>query len=70
MMKTQPTLEAIKYRRGELALLDQKRLPQEFVYDACTNSEDAYDAIHVSIVSVESNLYSACSIIQILIYQQ
>ena len=45
MMKTHQTLEAIKYRRGELALLDQKRLPQEFVYDACMTSEDAFDAI-------------------------
>ncbi|MCA2960788.1 MAG: S-methyl-5-thioribose-1-phosphate isomerase [Silvanigrellales bacterium] len=39
------TLEAIKYHRGKLELLDQKRLPQEFVYDACTTSEEAFDAI-------------------------
>lgn len=39
------TLEAIKYRRGSLELLDQKRLPLEFVYDACLTSEEAFDAI-------------------------
>jgi methylthioribose-1-phosphate isomerase len=39
------TLEAIKYRRGSLELLDQKRLPQEFVYDACVSAEEGFDAI-------------------------
>jgi methylthioribose-1-phosphate isomerase len=40
-----PTLEAIRYRRGTLELLDQLRLPHEFVYDTVQTSEAAWEAI-------------------------
>lgn len=39
------TLEAIKYRRGELQLLNQILLPQQFVYDNVTTCEECFDAI-------------------------
>ena len=39
------TLEAIKYKRGELKLLNQIILPQQFVYDDITTCEECFDAI-------------------------
>lgn len=39
------TLEAIKYKRGELQLLNQIILPQQFVYDNITTCEECFDAI-------------------------
>lgn len=39
------TLEAIKYVRGELQVLDQLKLPHEFVYDNVSTCEQAFDCI-------------------------
>ncbi|KAE9381383.1 Methylthioribose-1-phosphate isomerase [Stipitochalara longipes BDJ] len=39
------TLEAIKYERGELQVLDQLKLPHEFVYDNVSTCEEAFDCI-------------------------
>lgn len=39
------TLEAIKYSRGKLLVLDQLRLPHEHHYDEVTTSEEAFDCI-------------------------
>ena len=41
----QTGLEAIKYQRGKLDVLDQLKLPHEFVYDAVSTCEDAFDCI-------------------------
>ena len=38
-------LEAIKYVRGKLEVLDQLRLPHEFVYDDVATCEEAFDCI-------------------------
>jgi methylthioribose-1-phosphate isomerase len=38
-------LEAIKYQRGKLQVLDQLRLPHEFVYDNVSTCEEAFDCI-------------------------
>jgi methylthioribose-1-phosphate isomerase len=38
-------LQAIKYERGKLEVLDQLRLPHEFVYDNVSTSEEAFDCI-------------------------
>jgi methylthioribose-1-phosphate isomerase len=38
-------LEAIKYQRGKLEVLDQLRLPHEFVYDNVSTCEEAFDCI-------------------------
>jgi methylthioribose-1-phosphate isomerase len=38
-------LEAIKYKRGKLEVLDQLRLPHEFVYDDVSTCEEAFDCI-------------------------
>lgn len=38
-------LEAIKYSRGKLEVLDQLRLPHEFVYDNVSTCEEAFDSI-------------------------
>lgn len=38
-------LEAIKYVRGKLEVLDQLRLPHEFVYDKVSVCEEAFDCI-------------------------
>lgn len=38
-------LQAIKYVRGKLEVLDQLRLPHEFVYDNVTTCEEAFDCI-------------------------
>ncbi|ESZ99195.1 putative Methylthioribose-1-phosphate isomerase [Sclerotinia borealis F-4128] len=38
-------LEAIKYGRGRLEVLDQLRLPHEFVYDNVSTCEEAFDSI-------------------------
>lgn len=38
-------LEAIKYERGKLEVLDQLRLPHEFVYDQVSTCEEAFDCI-------------------------
>ncbi|KAA8577029.1 hypothetical protein EYC84_007045 [Monilinia fructicola] len=38
-------LEAIKYERGRLDVLDQLRLPHEFVYDNVSTCEEAFDSI-------------------------
>ncbi|RFU36079.1 hypothetical protein B7463_g235, partial [Scytalidium lignicola] len=38
-------LQAIKYVRGKLEVLDQLRLPHEFVYDNVTSCEEAFDCI-------------------------
>lgn len=39
------TLQAIRYERGKLEVLDQLRLPHEFVYDAVGTCEEAFDCI-------------------------
>ncbi|KAF4634164.1 hypothetical protein G7Y89_g3944 [Cudoniella acicularis] len=38
-------LQAIKYERGNLQVLDQLRLPHEFVYDDVSTCEEAFDCI-------------------------
>lgn len=38
-------LEAIRYERGKLEVLDQLRLPHEFVYDQVSTCEEAFDCI-------------------------
>ncbi|EHL02612.1 NagB/RpiA/CoA transferase-like protein [Glarea lozoyensis ATCC 20868] len=38
-------LQAIKYQRGNLQVLDQLRLPHEFVYDDVFTCEEAFDCI-------------------------
>ncbi|KAG9248535.1 Methylthioribose-1-phosphate isomerase [Calycina marina] len=38
-------LQAIKYKRGSLEVLDQLRLPHEFVYEDVTTCEEAFDCI-------------------------
>lgn len=38
-------LQAIKYARGSLDVLDQLRLPHEFVYDKVSTCEEAFDCI-------------------------
>ena len=40
-----PTLESIKYSRGALQLLDQLKLPSEFVYIDICSAEDGWQAI-------------------------
>jgi methylthioribose-1-phosphate isomerase len=39
------SLEAVKYTRGKLEVLDQLRLPHEFHYDNVGTSEEAFDCI-------------------------
>lgn len=39
------TLEAIKYSRGKLLVLDQLRLPHEHHYDEVSTAEEAFDCI-------------------------
>lgn len=39
------TLQAIRYTRGSLEVLDQLRLPHEHHYDQVTTSEEAFDSI-------------------------
>lgn len=39
------SLRAIKYERGKLEVLDQLKLPHEFVYDNVTTCEEAFDCI-------------------------
>jgi methylthioribose-1-phosphate isomerase len=39
------TLQAVKYSRGKLEVLDQLRLPHEFHYDPVTNRSEAFDSI-------------------------
>ncbi|KAG7131600.1 Methylthioribose-1-phosphate isomerase like protein [Verticillium longisporum] len=39
------TLQAVKYSRGNLEVLDQLRLPHEFHYDNVSTSEEAFDCI-------------------------
>jgi methylthioribose-1-phosphate isomerase len=38
-------LEAIKYERGKLEVLDQLRLPHGFAYDGVSTCEEAFDCI-------------------------
>lgn len=38
-------LQAIKYERGKLEVLDQLRLPHEFVYEDVSTCEQAFDCI-------------------------
>ena len=38
-------LQAIKYSRGKLEVLDQLKLPHEFVYDNVSTCEEAFDCI-------------------------
>lgn len=40
------TLQAVKYTRGSLSVLDQLRLPHEFHYDSVTNRSEAFESIH------------------------
>ena len=44
------SLEAIKYTRGELQVLDQLRLPHESIYVSIKTSEDGHRAIHRMVV--------------------
>ncbi|KAM5347698.1 hypothetical protein ACJ41O_007522 [Fusarium nematophilum] len=39
------TLQAVKYTRGKLEVLDQLRLPHEFHYDEVANRTEAFDSI-------------------------
>lgn len=39
------TLQAIRYTRGQLLVLDQLRLPHEHHYDEVKTSEEAFDSI-------------------------
>ncbi|KAK4112371.1 putative translation initiation factor [Canariomyces notabilis] len=39
------TLQAIKYKRGKLLVLDQLRLPHEHHYDEVSTAEEAFDCI-------------------------
>lgn len=39
------TLEAIKYERGNLQILDQLLIPKQFIYETIDTVEKAYDAI-------------------------
>lgn len=39
------SLQAIRYKRGELLVLDQLRLPHEHHYDSVSTSEEAFDCI-------------------------
>lgn len=39
-------LQAIKYTRGSLEILDQLQLPHKVTYDEINTSEDAWEAIH------------------------
>ncbi|EJP68121.1 S-methyl-5-thioribose-1-phosphate isomerase [Beauveria bassiana ARSEF 2860] len=39
------TLQAVKYTRGQLQVLDQLRLPHEFHYDNVATREEAFDSI-------------------------
>jgi methylthioribose-1-phosphate isomerase len=39
------SLQAVKYSRGSLQVLDQLRLPHEFHYDAVTNRTEAWESI-------------------------
>jgi methylthioribose-1-phosphate isomerase len=39
------SLQAIRYKRGELLVLDQLRLPHEHHYDTVSTSEEAFDCI-------------------------
>ncbi|PBP27203.1 S-methyl-5-thioribose-1-phosphate isomerase [Diplocarpon rosae] len=39
------SLQAIKYSRGRLEVLDQLKLPHEFVYDDVSTCEEAFDCI-------------------------
>lgn len=39
------SLQAIKYTRGRLDVLDQLRLPHEHHYDEVSNCEEAFDCI-------------------------
>lgn len=38
-------LQAIRYSRGKLEVLDQLRLPHEHHYDEVATSEEAFDCI-------------------------
>ena len=38
-------LQAVKYHRGKLEVLNQLRLPHEFVYDDVSTCEEAFDCI-------------------------
>lgn len=38
-------LKAIKYDNGKLLVLDQLKLPHEFVYDDVSTCEEAFDCI-------------------------
>jgi methylthioribose-1-phosphate isomerase len=38
-------LKAIKYESGKLLVLDQLKLPHEFVYDDVSTCEEAFDCI-------------------------
>lgn len=44
-MEGQHGLQAIKYSRGKLEVLDQLKLPHEFVYDPVSTCEEAFDCI-------------------------
>lgn len=44
-VKDMATLEAIKYSRGKLLVLDQLRLPHEHHYDEVSTSEEGFDCI-------------------------
>lgn len=39
------TLQAIKYSRGKLLVLDQLRLPHKHHYDEVATAEEAFDCI-------------------------
>jgi methylthioribose-1-phosphate isomerase len=39
------TLQAIKYSRGKLLVLDQLRLPHEHHYDEVSTADQAFDCI-------------------------
>jgi methylthioribose-1-phosphate isomerase len=49
------TLQAIKYSRGKLLVLDQLRLPHEHHYDEVSTAEEAFDCIRSMRVRGELN---------------
>ncbi len=50
------TLQAIKYSRGKLLVLDQLRLPHEHHYDEVSTAEEAFDCIRSMRVRGEPSL--------------
>ena len=46
VMQNDQTLQAIRYQRGSLEILDQLKLPDQSVYISIQSVDDAWKAIH------------------------